>query len=695
MNNYFNIGAWVVKPNENLLVLNGDTYSVEPLAMDVLLYLYKNAGSVISRDELVDNVWQGRIVGDHAVYRIINQLRKTLREDQGTDYIKTIRKKGYQLKSAFVVNTADTVFEENSHSKVTDDALISSIQSRKISWTPYLFIIPLLITAIFLYVLFKKTYQVEAIKYKALKPFSVLTGEEKDPAFSFDGKRVAYSHRSNSSDNYKIFIQSIGGGATQLTKGKGDDISPSWSPKGDALIFLRLLENTCQIIKVTIDAKESPLTTVLDCGAPDIENQVVWGLNDYLYYTNSESAVEPYKIYRYSVRTGKKEQLTNPSVGHSKGDINFALSNSNQFIAYKRDLDWGNTRIELLNLNTKEVMPLFTLSGWKRDLSWSKDDNFLFYTDIQNKVYRYEIATREHQLITTSQVPIHGLASAPNSDDLLVVIGETGSDIAISALSHPSFEKFISSSEVDVYPEFANNSMRVAFLSSRSGDVQVWLKSEIGEEKQLTNFTDKRPIKGIRWSPDDKYLVSYYYNKLYIIDAFTGLEEIIWEYPESVRVESPSWSKDGEHIYFSSNQDGDWQTYKLSFLDKKPPIKLTDTGSYGAVEVNENLVYFKYHHDGLWLKDISTGEEKKLLDNTSVFAYDSLYPFNNGFYYISVNSSESNWLKYFDLSNFRDEDVMPIDNLLIDVSISHDKTWILIPQLSRDETAIKLLERSD
>ncbi len=66
--------------------------------MEVLVYLASRAGQVVSADELIDAVWDGRVVGGGAIYQSINQLRQALGDERGDGaYIQTIRKRGYRL----------------------------------------------------------------------------------------------------------------------------------------------------------------------------------------------------------------------------------------------------------------------------------------------------------------------------------------------------------------------------------------------------------------------------------------------------------------------------------------------------------------------------------------------------------------------------------------------------------------------
>jgi len=92
------VGDWTVSPARNLLERDGQSVKLKPRAMDVLVYLADHAGEVVSTEELISAVWQGRVVGDGTIYQSINQLRQALGDGtRKTGYIETIAKRGYRL----------------------------------------------------------------------------------------------------------------------------------------------------------------------------------------------------------------------------------------------------------------------------------------------------------------------------------------------------------------------------------------------------------------------------------------------------------------------------------------------------------------------------------------------------------------------------------------------------------------------
>jgi len=44
---------------------DGKPIAVEPLVFETLLFLVRNAGRMVSRDQLIDEVWDGRFISDN------------------------------------------------------------------------------------------------------------------------------------------------------------------------------------------------------------------------------------------------------------------------------------------------------------------------------------------------------------------------------------------------------------------------------------------------------------------------------------------------------------------------------------------------------------------------------------------------------------------------------------------------------
>lgn len=88
----------IVDPDLSLIRGPTGEVHVEPKVMAVLLLLASKPEEVVSRAELLDQVWTGTIVTDEAVTRCISELRTALRDDRhAPSYIQTLPKRGYRL----------------------------------------------------------------------------------------------------------------------------------------------------------------------------------------------------------------------------------------------------------------------------------------------------------------------------------------------------------------------------------------------------------------------------------------------------------------------------------------------------------------------------------------------------------------------------------------------------------------------
>lgn len=73
-------------------------------AFDVLLYFVQNPGKVLTRDELLKNVWPDTYVDENSLAQSISSLRRALEEKPGDNsYIVTLPGRGYQFVSEVTV----------------------------------------------------------------------------------------------------------------------------------------------------------------------------------------------------------------------------------------------------------------------------------------------------------------------------------------------------------------------------------------------------------------------------------------------------------------------------------------------------------------------------------------------------------------------------------------------------------------
>jgi len=82
----------------HVLTRNGETIPVEPQVFDILHILAENAGSLVTKDQLIEAVWEGRIVSEATISGRINAARTAV-GDNGRDQqiIRTVPRRGFEM----------------------------------------------------------------------------------------------------------------------------------------------------------------------------------------------------------------------------------------------------------------------------------------------------------------------------------------------------------------------------------------------------------------------------------------------------------------------------------------------------------------------------------------------------------------------------------------------------------------------
>lgn len=72
------IEGFVFCDQQQLLISDDKKQQLEPILVELLAYFCRHPATIISRDQLIEQVWLGRTVSDSAVNRAITKLRKCL-----------------------------------------------------------------------------------------------------------------------------------------------------------------------------------------------------------------------------------------------------------------------------------------------------------------------------------------------------------------------------------------------------------------------------------------------------------------------------------------------------------------------------------------------------------------------------------------------------------------------------------------
>src|SRR6516162_963273 len=94
-------GDHTLDPDRRELRRGSEPIAVEPQVFDLLIHLIRNRDRVVSKDDLIASVWDGRIVSESTLTSRINAARKAI-GDSGEEQklIRTIARRGFRFVGA-------------------------------------------------------------------------------------------------------------------------------------------------------------------------------------------------------------------------------------------------------------------------------------------------------------------------------------------------------------------------------------------------------------------------------------------------------------------------------------------------------------------------------------------------------------------------------------------------------------------
>src|ERR1700721_754820 len=96
----YRFGQFDVNAERYELRRDGSVEAVEPLVFNLILFLARNPNRVISRDEVIEAVWSGRVVSDATVASAIKSARRALGDSgDSQNYIRTVRGRGFEFQA--------------------------------------------------------------------------------------------------------------------------------------------------------------------------------------------------------------------------------------------------------------------------------------------------------------------------------------------------------------------------------------------------------------------------------------------------------------------------------------------------------------------------------------------------------------------------------------------------------------------
>lgn len=537
----YKLGIWIVHPQKFSIEHDGKEVKLKSLIMKLLLLFIESEGKAISKEELLEKCWHGRVVTDDAIRQAIKELRSALNShNDNIEYIQTIRKHGYRLlPDVELITTAQE----------TPFALF--FKKHKIT---LIFLIAILLIATLLGFIYQN------YSYRLSKDSTIITYDKK--------RETDYDINSEGWDAYIIIRPDFYYGESIIVRDQEKNhihtILPShneghienvkFSPNGELLVYLDFSIENCKIR--IINVKSGKNVHNIECQKSDYYVALDWYTDNEIFYSTSTSESLPLELRLYNIDTKEQKPVTNPVVG-GRGDYFVRACNENKSFIL-RNIDSLTVQIVSFDIKSKQEKLIMEINDDSVvSVDWLPNCESLAIFLKTKGIYALNMGDGK---LTAINENIRGVKSLRVvKDHLYVAQGrycnksiisiDTKEELSPKVLveSRGSNRTFIKNPVTDSF----------AFISSRSGSHEVWLY-ENKKYTQLSNFEKRLNDGAFAWSSDGKSILLVEDNNIWAIEVNTfnvnKVKEVNSTILSLVSVNENEW-------LYSAYENNLWQGY--------------------------------------------------------------------------------------------------------------------------------------
>ncbi|MDQ2840190.1 MAG: protein kinase [Acidobacteriota bacterium] len=548
----------------------------------------------------------------------------------------------------------------------------------------------------------------------SVAPLTSFAGYKDFASLSPNGGRIAFSWNggqggSGGSLMRSIYVKPIGlGDPSRLTFSGQDDVTPIWSPNNRHIAFCRQFAR---------EPEPGQYGIYLVPASGGRERKVAEGGLGVSWSPDSQTlaiADLPTKdrgIVLVSLETGQRRRLTYPGPYFDN------------FPVYSRDGQWV-AFIRSFGLTAREIFVIPARGGTARQLTFDRKPTYgaAWTPDGREIVFASNRGTGGESLW---RVAVKGGAPRRLSPTLegaffpsisrqgnRLVYTQSSKDTNIYLYRGPGFGKrpapgpfgraegLILSSRRDDSPSFSPDQERIAFVSKRTGNEEIWVSDRNGKSfLQLTSF--KGPGTGTpRWSPDGNSIAfdstAAGNSDIYIMGADGGARRRITAGPSGNFM--PSWSPDGKWVYFKSDRSGSGQIWKVPAAGGVATQITRGGASEPFASPDGKLVYFtKGSWGAICTVPVEGGPETPVSELESFNRiFRSWGVVKQGIYFMSRQDSPDQTIRFFSFATRRVTSLVTLDKEPIwdypDVALSPDGRRLLFACLDQEVNDLMLIE---
>ena len=615
---YLHFADICIDTHNQLLHRQGQTINLAPKVYDLLVFLCQNSQRVISKDELMEQVWTGTLVTENAISRTLVKVRKALADDpKNPQYIITVPRKGYRMVANFVAsdtvsNQPESLVSTNQKDDLNDDekqaAGIETNQQSTLTAQPLvlnqsrtskntvLITVGVIMLIVITYALSIKTNTV--LQTKQIKPLTREIGVEQYPAVSPELTHLAYRKDVSGKPSY-INIENLSSHVKQsITHERGALSKPVWSPTQDKLAFLYQHNSVCMIFWAELSDIKNKDTwqDITECGAQASPHFVFSPDGQYLYFNDRQSASHGYQVFRVNLANNEKD-IVNQPITNGLGNYSFDISPDGERLLMINSEFSPTTRIYTLEIESSTLEQTAQLDYLMRSALWHHDNETIIHPSPHPayELWQSSLTGNKLAVVASNTSRVKHISRINNGKDFSFVSYLLNKDIYFSAMAKTKDQVDVeldNSTVMDYLPTLANNTNQYAFVSKRSTSAEVYLSTVINDKhssteatKQLSDFNNPVKLYDLVFSPNDSQLMVLADNQIYVANI---VEMSMKKLPlDNIAIVAVSW-QDENNLLLSTIKNADWRLMAYNISEQKlssMPVGYQG-GLYSAVDNN-------------------------------------------------------------------------------------------------------------
>jgi DNA-binding winged helix-turn-helix (wHTH) protein/Tol biopolymer transport system component len=623
-------GRFRIDPVQQVLWLDSQLVPVGPKVVQTLAILASREGEVVSKDDLIRQVWGDTVVEDNSVARNISVLRKLLRDASGDDFvIETSPKRGYRFYRA--IPTAPTGREKAAKGSS------SIVAHAEVPSGSYTVVLEPMVSSSSVAEAEESANELDSGASPKLSPralrgwliAAILSGVA----------LAAASYVLYRSAGKGLPFQTI---STEKITHSGDVTVVAISPDGKYIVTARSEEGL-----ESLWLRNIATGTDVQIVAPGQVHYRALRLSrdgNFLYFVRSEQQNLPLAdLYRLPVLGGQPERL----ITDVDSNVSFSPDGKNLvFITYGTD----QYRLEIASQDGRSQRSILQgpMSAAIFDPAWSPDGKVVVAAtrDIGkafSTLIAIDVASGKSRAFFKSDTAATKLAQPvwlSDGSGLLVLVGNQASNFEeqqIALVTYPQGKIHPVTRETNNYSDIslaADGHTLATVLSDARWDLFV-MHPDNPDDAGVQQLTSDAPIQSFSWTPEDKLIIWQNFG-LSMLDPVTGGRSRL-SIPTTSLPSQPSVCRDGHVVFILPNSNGDegqgiWRVdadgQNLTQLTQGPhdrfPMCASDSQSVYYEDFEENGNFWKVSLSGGYPQpvmggtlDICLGCDYRLFDLSS------------------------------------------------------------------------------